>query len=122
VQGEWILNFPKAALLCPFTDLCRLPHVWNAHCGEKLNQKLRCRIGVARLDRLGYRSAGQLLAEKFHTSEEMIKLLNRGKRLDSAGIVIIVPTLPMGGRMVRSLGLRSISRPRSFVRSGAMMN
>jgi lipoprotein-anchoring transpeptidase ErfK/SrfK len=89
VQGELILNFPKMALLRPFTDLCRLPHVWNAHCGEKLNR-------VARLDRLGYRSAGQLLAEKFHTSEEMIKLVNRGKRLDSAGIVIIVPNVADG--------------------------
>jgi hypothetical protein len=49
VQGERILNFPKVALLRPFTDLCRLPQVWNAHCGEKLNQKLRCRIGGRRL-------------------------------------------------------------------------
>ena len=49
MQGERILNFPKVALLRPFTDLCRLPQVWNAYCGEKLNQKLRCRIGGRRL-------------------------------------------------------------------------
>src|SRR5258708_5228415 len=34
--------------------------------------------GMARLHRLAYRSAAQLLAEKFHTSEELIKLLNPG--------------------------------------------
>jgi lipoprotein-anchoring transpeptidase ErfK/SrfK len=52
--------------------------------------------GMARLHTLGYRSAAQLLAEKFHTSEEMIKLLNRGKPLDAAGTVIIVPNVADG--------------------------
>jgi lipoprotein-anchoring transpeptidase ErfK/SrfK len=52
--------------------------------------------GMARLHRLAYRSATQLLAEKFHTSEETIKLLNRGKTLDRAGTVIIVPSVADG--------------------------
>jgi len=41
--------------------------------------------GMARLHGLGYRSAVQLLSEKFHTSEELIKLLNPGKTLDRSG-------------------------------------
>jgi lipoprotein-anchoring transpeptidase ErfK/SrfK len=49
--------------------------------------------GMARLHRLSYRSPAQLLAEKFHTSEELIKLLNPGKTLDRAGTVITVPNV-----------------------------
>jgi hypothetical protein len=45
--------------------------------------------GMARLQGLGYRSTAQLLAEKFHTSEELIKLLNPGKTLDCAGTVTV---------------------------------
>jgi peptidoglycan hydrolase-like protein with peptidoglycan-binding domain len=52
--------------------------------------------GMARLHRLAYRSAAQLLAEKFHTSEELIKLLNPGKTLDRAGTVITVPNVADG--------------------------
>jgi peptidoglycan hydrolase-like protein with peptidoglycan-binding domain len=52
--------------------------------------------GMARLHDLGYQSATQLLAEKFHTSEDMIKLLNRGKTLDGTGTVIIVPNVADG--------------------------
>jgi lipoprotein-anchoring transpeptidase ErfK/SrfK len=72
--------------------------------------------GMARLHRLGYRSAGQLLAEKFHTSEEMIKLLNRGKRLDSAGTVIIVPNVADGrpdGQVFRI----EVDKPAKLVRA-----
>ena len=49
--------------------------------------------GVARLHWLGYRSATQLLAEKFHTTGELIKQLNPGKILDHAGTAIIVPNV-----------------------------
>ena len=49
--------------------------------------------GMAHLHALNYRSAAQLLAEKFHTSEELIKQLNPGKTLDRAGIVITVPNV-----------------------------
>jgi len=52
--------------------------------------------GMARLHGLGYRSAAQLLAEKFHTSEELIKLLNPGKTLDGAGTVITAPNVADG--------------------------
>jgi hypothetical protein len=77
---------------------------------------------MARLPGLGYWSATQLLAEQPHTSEEMMKLLNRGKTLDSAGQSSSFQTSPMVGRMVRSSRLRSTSRPRSFEHSGAMTN
>jgi lipoprotein-anchoring transpeptidase ErfK/SrfK len=73
---------------------------------------------MARLNRLGYRSAAQLLAEKFHTNEELIKLLNPGKALDRAGTVITVPNVADGrpdgqvfrlevdkpGKVIRALG------------------
>jgi len=46
---------------------------------------------MAHLHALSYRSAAQLLAEKFHTSEELIKQLDPRKTLDRAGTVITVP-------------------------------
>jgi lipoprotein-anchoring transpeptidase ErfK/SrfK len=52
--------------------------------------------GMARLHGLAYRSAAQLLAEKFHTSEGLIMLLNPGKILDRAGTVITVPNVADG--------------------------
>jgi peptidoglycan hydrolase-like protein with peptidoglycan-binding domain len=52
--------------------------------------------GMARLSQLGYRSAVELLAEKFHTSEELINLLNPGKAVDRAGTVITVPNVADG--------------------------
>jgi lipoprotein-anchoring transpeptidase ErfK/SrfK len=60
--------------------------------------------GMARLPELGYRSAAELLAEKFHTTEEMIRLLNPGATVDRAGTVITVPNVADGrpdGRVVR---------------------
>ena len=44
----------------------------------------------ANLDRLGYTSPVELLAEKFHMSEALLKALNKGKNLDQAGTVITV--------------------------------
>jgi len=49
--------------------------------------------GMAHLHALSYRSAAQLLAEKFHTNEELIKQLNPGKTLDRAGMAITVPNV-----------------------------
>jgi lipoprotein-anchoring transpeptidase ErfK/SrfK len=48
---------------------------------------------MARLPRLGYRSPAELLAEKFHVSEALLKLLNSGKPLDRAGTFIAVPNV-----------------------------
>ena len=52
--------------------------------------------GMARLSQLGYRSVAELLAEKFHTSEELIKQLNPDKTVDRAGTVITVPNVADG--------------------------
>lgn len=59
---------------------------------------------MSKLTSLGYRSAAQLLAEKFHTSEEVIAELNPGKAVDRAGTVITVPNVAGGrpaGQVVR---------------------
>jgi peptidoglycan hydrolase-like protein with peptidoglycan-binding domain len=53
----------------------------------KIPQKLEQQ---ADLDQLGYANPVELLAEKFHMSEDLLKLLNRGRKLDQAGSVIIV--------------------------------
>lgn len=44
----------------------------------------------AKLDRLGYSSAEELLAEKFHMDIDLLKALNPGKRFESAGASIVV--------------------------------
>ena len=45
------------------------------------------------LDRLGYRSPLELLAEKFHMSEELLKALNPRKRFEEAGTRIVVASV-----------------------------
>jgi lipoprotein-anchoring transpeptidase ErfK/SrfK len=45
---------------------------------------------MAKLDRLGYRSSAELLAEKFHMSEQLLSAVNKGKSLDQAGTEILV--------------------------------
>jgi hypothetical protein len=45
---------------------------------------------MARLDRLAYRSPLQLLAEKFHLSEQLLATLNKGKDFERAGTDIVV--------------------------------
>jgi lipoprotein-anchoring transpeptidase ErfK/SrfK len=45
---------------------------------------------MAQLDRLSYRSPRQLLAEKFHLSEQLLDILNRGKDLRRVGTNIVV--------------------------------
>lgn len=48
---------------------------------------------MAGLDSLPYRSAAELLAAKFHTSEAAIRLFNPGKAVDRAGTVLSVPNV-----------------------------
>ncbi len=54
---------------------------------EKIPHKLE---DQAKLDRLGYTSAEELLAEKFHMDEDLLKALNPGKSFDKAGTSIVV--------------------------------
>ena len=51
----------------------------------------------ADLDRLGYSSAEELLAEKFHMDVDLLKALNPNKRFDKAGeIVVVANVTPLG--------------------------
>ena len=60
-------------------------------------QKIPAQIeDMAKLERLAYASPQELLAEKFHTSEDLLKALNPGKRLDEAGTRIVVPNVLAG--------------------------
>jgi lipoprotein-anchoring transpeptidase ErfK/SrfK len=51
---------------------------------------------LAELDRLGYSSAEELLAEKFHMDMDLLKALNPGKRFDEAGASIVVANVEAG--------------------------
>jgi lipoprotein-anchoring transpeptidase ErfK/SrfK len=48
---------------------------------------------MAKLDRLGYLSPRELLAERFHIDEKLLEALNRGADLTKPGTKIIVPKL-----------------------------
>ena len=54
---------------------------------EKLPAKLEDKASVPRL---GYRSAREALAEKFHMSEELLDALNPGKTFKTAGETLVV--------------------------------
>src|SRR5260370_3832589 len=80
--------------------------------------------GMARLSQLGYRSAAELLAEKFHTSEELIKLLNPGKTVERAGTVITVPNVADGrpaGHVFRIEVDKRANAVRAFGRHGELV-
>jgi lipoprotein-anchoring transpeptidase ErfK/SrfK len=80
--------------------------------------------GMARLTTLGYRSAVELLAEKFHTTEEMIRVLNPGKTIDHAGTVITVPNVADGrpaGQVVRIEVDKPAGAVRAFGRNGEVI-
>jgi lipoprotein-anchoring transpeptidase ErfK/SrfK len=49
----------------------------------------------AALEKLGYTSALEALAEKFHASPKLLQSLNPGKKLDRAGAVLQVPNVHM---------------------------
>jgi lipoprotein-anchoring transpeptidase ErfK/SrfK len=58
----------------------------------------------AKLEHLGYTSASEALAERFHVSEELLRALNPGVELDKAGAEVLVPasrTGKFGGEIAR---------------------
>lgn len=92
---------------------------------------------ASKLHRLAYRTPRELLAEKFHTSEDLLSALNSEKRFDRADIQIIVPnvepldasstgwdahrertgTVGSGGSVtVREVGRVEVDKPRRAVR------
>ena len=48
---------------------------------------------MATLDRLGYTSARELLAEKFHMTEDLLSAMNPGRDLEAQGTTILVPNV-----------------------------
>src|SRR3954468_6544376 len=54
---------------------------------EKIPSKME---DMAKLDRLGYTTPVEELAEKFHMDEGLLKALNPGKAFDKAGTTILV--------------------------------
>lgn len=48
---------------------------------------------MAKLDRLGYTSARELLAEKFHLTEDLLAAMNPGRDLETEGTTILVPNV-----------------------------
>jgi lipoprotein-anchoring transpeptidase ErfK/SrfK len=80
--------------------------------------------GMARLSQLGYRSPAELLAEKFHTSEDLIKLLNRDKPVDRVGTIITVPNVADGrpaGQVLRIEVDKPANAVRAFGRNDEMV-
>ncbi|MDL2357295.1 MAG: L,D-transpeptidase family protein [Pseudomonadota bacterium] len=69
----------------------------------------------AKLPSLGYASAEEALAEKFHASPALLKRLNPGKDLARAGEQIVVPNvegtepLPKGGKIVVDKSSRTLT-------------
>jgi lipoprotein-anchoring transpeptidase ErfK/SrfK len=69
----------------------------------------------AKLPALGYTSAEEGLAEKFHASPALLKRLNPGKDLGRAGEQILVPNvegtepLPKGGKIVVDKSARTLT-------------
>ena len=59
---------------------------------------------MAELDHLGYASPLELLSEKFHASEALLKALNPGQTFEAAGATITVPNVRAGrttGKVVK---------------------
>jgi lipoprotein-anchoring transpeptidase ErfK/SrfK len=59
---------------------------------------------MRRLEHLGYRNPAELLAEKFHLEQGLLKALNPGRPLDRVGSVIVVPNVSearSGGAVAR---------------------
>jgi lipoprotein-anchoring transpeptidase ErfK/SrfK len=54
---------------------------------EEIPNKL---VEKAKLKRLDYTSAAEMLAERFHMDQDLLEALNRGKDLDKAGTAILV--------------------------------
>jgi lipoprotein-anchoring transpeptidase ErfK/SrfK len=56
---------------------------------------------LARLRWLGYRSAEEQIAAKFHVAEDVLRLLNPDKHLDRAGETIVVPKIDVPGPLAQ---------------------
>jgi lipoprotein-anchoring transpeptidase ErfK/SrfK len=89
----------------PFT---KLPEVDGRNAGERMM------LREARLPRLNYASALELLAEKFHSSPKLLARLNPGKNFKKEGQQIEVPnvttsTPPPAGSVVADAATRTVT-------------
>jgi lipoprotein-anchoring transpeptidase ErfK/SrfK len=80
----------------------------------------------AKLDRLGYASAEELLAEKFHMDADLLKALNPGKSLETAGTSIVVANVDVessgeAGTVTRIEVDKSERVLRAFAEHGALI-
>jgi lipoprotein-anchoring transpeptidase ErfK/SrfK len=65
---------------------------------EKIPKKME---EMAELKSLGYTSPVELLSEKFHMDEKLLKALNPGKQFRDAGETIVVPNVEQRGERTR---------------------
>jgi lipoprotein-anchoring transpeptidase ErfK/SrfK len=65
---------------------------------EKIPAKME---EMKELKSLGYRSPVELLSEKFHVDEKLLKALNPGKQFREAGETIVVPNVEQRGERTR---------------------
>jgi lipoprotein-anchoring transpeptidase ErfK/SrfK len=72
----------------------------------------------AKLKRLDYTSAAEMLAERFHMDEDLLERLNRGKKLDQAGTVITVANVNVKPvALATKLGKIEVDKTRKLVRA-----
>ena len=79
---------------------------------------------MSRLEHLGYTSPVELLAEKFHVSEDLLRQLNRGRTLDQAGSAIVVPNVRdarADGAMARVEVDKTLKAVRGFADDGSLV-
>src|ERR1700752_1853827 len=75
----------------------------------------------AKLKRLDYTSAAEMLAERFHMDEDLLERLNRGKKLDQAGAVITVANVNVKpAALGTKLGKIEVDKTRKLVRALAV--
>jgi len=73
---------------------------------------------MSTLEHLDYTGPVELLAEKFHVSEDLLRQLNRGRALDRAGSVIVVPNV-RGARSDDSVARVEVDKKLKAVRAFA---
>jgi len=77
------------------------------------------------LDRLDYTGPVELLAEKFHVAESLLRDLNHGRLLDRAGSVIVVPNVrdARGDDAVARLEVdKQLKAVRAFTADGTLVS
>jgi lipoprotein-anchoring transpeptidase ErfK/SrfK len=73
---------------------------------------------MSTLEHLDYTGPVELLAEKFHATEGLLRQLNRGRTLDRAGSVIVVPNV-RGARAEDSVARLEVDKQLKAVRAFA---